>query len=148
MTARPGRQLRDRVALRPCLERDPDTGRQCRILSPGPRCPEHARAHDAHRRAVYDDPRWRRLRRRRIREHVARFGPWCPGWRVPAHPSHDLVLDHDVPLEHGGAPFDPLNTVVGCRACNDRKGTSIGGWGPFPAAPFQDDDAGGRDAPG
>ncbi len=64
-----------------------------------------------------------------MREHLARFGPWCPGWGIPAHPSTDLTLDHVVPLEAGGEPFADDNLVVGCRGCNDRKGTSIGGWG-------------------
>lgn len=78
---------------------------------------------------MYDSPRWRRLSRRRRRDHIARFGPWCPGWGVPAHVAFDLTLDHDTPLELGGAPFDDDNLVVGCRLCNDAKGTNVGGWG-------------------
>lgn len=123
------------MATRPCLgiPGDPERRPGHALARGGPRCRDCAGAFDADRRAVYDSPRWRRLSRRRRREHVARYGPWCPGWGVPAHVAFDLTLDHDTPLELGGAPFDGDNLVVGCRACNDRKGTNVGGWGTLAA---------------
>jgi len=50
---------------------------------------------------------WPRISRMAIAQHVAACGWTCPGWRVPAHPSADLTLDH----QRG----------VMCRACNARK---------------------------
>ncbi|MHB8398591.1 MAG: HNH endonuclease [Candidatus Limnocylindrales bacterium] len=37
--------------------------------------------------------------------------------------SWDLTVDHVIPIERGGAPFDERNTEVLCRGCNARKGT-------------------------
>jgi 5-methylcytosine-specific restriction protein A len=70
---------------------------------------------------VYDSPAYRRMRARVISAWINDHGPWCPGYRVPAHVSYDLTLDHDVPLEHGGAGVDERNAGVLCRACNARK---------------------------
>lgn len=89
---------------------------------------------DADRRAIYDSARWRRLSLRKRREHVAKYRrPWCPGWGVPPHVAYNLTLDHDTPLELGGAPYDDDNLVVGCLECNVRKGINVGGWGTLAA---------------
>ena len=121
------------MASRPCLGPGAGPCPTRALARGGPRCHDCAEIYDSRRRAVYDDPRWRRIRKRRIREHITRFGPWCPGWGVPPHPAPALSLDHNVPLERGGAPFDDDNLVVGCLTCNDRKGTSTGGWGRLEA---------------
>jgi 5-methylcytosine-specific restriction protein A len=110
------------VALKPCLA-DLADGRPCGVPSSGPRCAAHALEHDATRRAVYDDTRWRRLRIRVLREWRLEHGPYCPGWNVEPHVAWDLTLDHIVPIERGGAPFDRRNIQPLCRACNTRKGT-------------------------
>lgn len=114
----------------PCLG-IPGRPRCLELARRGPRCAACTRELEAPQRAVYDDRRWRRLRRRRIREHLERYGPWCPGWGVPAHVSWDLTLDHIVPFDQGGAPFADDNVFVGCRGCNDRKGGQVGGWNPL-----------------
>jgi 5-methylcytosine-specific restriction protein A len=89
-------------------------------------CPDCQREYEQDRpaRIVYDSPEWRRLSRSTIQAWVARYGWQCPGWQVPAHPSRDLTLDHGRALTTGGAPFDPRNTGVLCRACNGRKGAT------------------------
>lgn len=91
---------------------------------PSPRglCPDCQADYDAERpaRAVYDSPAWRRLSSRAIGAHVARHGYTCPGYKVPAHPSRDLTLDHPTALASGGAPL-PRNPGVLCRSCNGRK---------------------------
>lgn len=38
------------------------------------------------------------------------------------HVAHDLTVDHHIPIELGGDPFDARNVGVLCRACNARKG--------------------------
>lgn len=102
-------------AMRRCLDcRQAFEGR-------GPRCRDCARTHDAARRGVYDDPAYRKLRARVIRRHVATYGPWCPGYGVPAHVSHELTLDHAIPLAHGGEGLDERNARVLCKTCNSRK---------------------------
>ena len=70
------------------------------------RCPEHELP-EKPRDPRYDSA-WGRHSRQVRREWVAENGNLCPGWQVPAHPSTDLVLDHDV--------------GVLCRVCNGVKG--------------------------
>lgn len=97
--------------------------------SPTPRgtCRECAAEREAARpaRAVYDDPRWRKLSGFVIRAHVRRNGWRCPGYGRDAHPSHDLTADHRVPLAQlmlaGANLWDPANLAVLCRSCNGRK---------------------------
>jgi hypothetical protein len=107
------------MPTRICLECQQSTSRPTRRGL----CPECQAELEAVRpaRIVYDSPQWRRLSRSTIRAWVARHGWWCPGWGVEAHASHDLTLDHGRSLATGGAPFDPRNTGVLCRACNGRK---------------------------
>jgi hypothetical protein len=50
---------------------------------------------------------WRRSAEKVLKAHRARFGDYCPGWRVAPHRAVDLVVDHDV---------GPL-----CRRCNGSK---------------------------
>lgn len=50
---------------------------------------------------------WRRQSEKTRAEWVEAHGEVCPGWNKSAHPSKDLVVDHDV--------------GVLCRACNGRK---------------------------
>lgn len=91
------------------------------VTTQGGRCRSCQAELDAPRRAVYDDPRWRRLSARAIREHVAEHGPWCPGYGREPHMSSDLTADHRIPIEAGGAPFERRNVQVMCRGCNARK---------------------------
>ncbi len=60
-----------------------------------------------------------------LRDH----GPWCPGdgVRHGPHVSWDLTLDHVVPLEAGGAPFDVANVRVLCRGWNSVRRYAEGG---------------------
>jgi 5-methylcytosine-specific restriction protein A len=48
-------------------------------------------------------------------------GDWCQGYRVPAHLSSDLTVDHIVPKAAGGKA-ELSNMSVLCRGCNARKG--------------------------
>jgi 5-methylcytosine-specific restriction protein A len=57
-------------------------------------------------------------------EHRARHGGWCPGYGVPDHRTHDLTIDHIIPLAHGGT-HDRANLRVLCRGCNARKRDSL-----------------------
>jgi 5-methylcytosine-specific restriction endonuclease McrA len=105
----------------PCLDCN-------RLTSPGPRCPEHAAAHNRRRWArkprnpLYRTPTWRRLSAMILREHRQALGDVCPGDPThPAHPCTDLTVDHIRPISKGGAPFDRANLRVVCRSANGRK---------------------------
>lgn len=91
------------MAKRPCLD--------CGVPAVSTRCSACARAHDRQRWAngkgeTYDTE-WRKHSRHQRDEWVQANGWVCPGWQRPAHPSHDLVTDHDV--------------GVLCRRCNAVK---------------------------
>ena len=73
------------------------------------------------RNPAYDDPAYRRFRKRVVSEWIAQHGYVCPGFRREAHASTDLTLDHPVPVLQGGALVDRRNAAVLCRSCNDRK---------------------------
>lgn len=75
--------------------------------------------------AVHADPRWTALSRRLIARHVGEHGWVCPGdgSEHPAHPSHDLTLDHAVAMVDGGAAFPPDEQLrVLCRSWNSALG--------------------------
>ncbi|MFL5910529.1 MAG: HNH endonuclease [Gaiellaceae bacterium] len=63
---------------------------------------------------------WRTTAAAAVAQHRAEHGDFCPGWRVPAHPSTDLTADHIVPKAAGGTD-EPSNVQVLCRGCNSRK---------------------------
>ncbi|WP_280695884.1 MULTISPECIES: HNH endonuclease [unclassified Kitasatospora] len=63
---------------------------------------------------------WQRLSRAVLEGHRSIYGEWCPGYRVPAHSSSDLTVDHVIPKALGGTDTRE-NTQVLCRACNGRK---------------------------
>jgi 5-methylcytosine-specific restriction protein A len=48
-----------------------------------------------------------------------RYGDWCPGYMVAAHPHWDLTADHLDPVGMGGREDGPLSVL--CRGCNSRK---------------------------
>ncbi|KAA3641923.1 MAG: HNH endonuclease, partial [Armatimonadetes bacterium] len=69
-------------------------------------------------------------RARRIR----RSSKWTRASRIhrAIHPrcvycaaTTDLTVDHIVPLEKGGAAYDPRNLQTLCRSCNSAKGNSL-----------------------
>jgi hypothetical protein len=62
-----------------------------------------------------------------ITRHVGQYGWVClgDGDEHPSHPSRDLTTDHVVPLEQGGAPFDPANTRVICKSRNSALGAML-----------------------
>lgn len=74
------------------------------------RCPRCQATRTAPKRAAdakrYDS-QWRAESARVRQAWVAAHGWVCPGWERDAHPSTDLVVDHDV---------GPL-----CRRCNSSK---------------------------
>ncbi len=67
------------------------------------------------------------LRRQAIADHLASFGPICPGWNRDPHrvPPADLTVDHITPLALGGTD-EPSNLRVLCSRCNASRGTSVG----------------------
>src|SRR5712664_2339529 len=63
---------------------------------------------------------WARLAKQLVAEHYNNIGAVCPGHGMPAHPSHDLTVDHIMPKSAGGTN-DRTNLMVLCRGCNTRK---------------------------
>lgn len=119
------------LTLKPCIEQLAN-GRMCGRLFDDPdwsRCELHRKGHSrsGNRPSAsargYGAPH-QQLRRRVLREHVARFGLVCPGWLVPPHSvshSSSLQLDHIIPLTDGGsANYGNLQML--CGPCNRRKG--------------------------
>ena len=73
----------------------------------------------AHKQRTYNTA-WRKASKAIRQAWLEQYGPVCPGWATPAHPSTDLVVDHDV--------------GVLCRKCNSRKAAThdrpkAQGWG-------------------
>jgi 5-methylcytosine-specific restriction endonuclease McrA len=74
----------------------------------------------------------------KVRRHVLSTSSVCaicgryldPSARWPDPRS--ATVDHVVPLDQGGDPYDPANLQAACKACNERKGR---GDAPAPAAP-------------
>lgn len=89
------------------------------------KCPDHAREADAERNlgrarslAVYRSARWRRLRRRVL---LAR--PWCEDPAGCHEPATDV--DHVVPIEDNGDPWDEDNLRPLCHAHHSRKTATV-----------------------
>lgn len=100
--------------------------RACRVcdepfIGTGQRCATHKRLTGTTRDHRYDDPAYRRTRRRMLSEHVRSNGYWCPGFGRPPHQATDLSLDHLLELSRGGALIARDNLRVLCRSCNSRK---------------------------
>jgi hypothetical protein len=104
------------MGLRPCLERG------CPRLSSGTRCHEHTRQHQQRRDFLRRDDPMRQLYRsaawRRLSEQARASQPWCS---VAGCRSDDLTADHIVSPLQGGAPLDPANVQVLCRAHQTQK---------------------------
>lgn len=66
-----------------------------------------------HGRAVYKDPRWRKLRL-----IVLKYAPQCA---TSGCYRQAREVDHIVRLADGGAPFDPANLQGLCKRCHRRK---------------------------
>ena len=67
-------------------------------------------------RRIYEDPRWRRVRR----YVLARDGHrcyWCGGY--------GNERDHVVSVVEGGSPFSPANLVCSCKNCNTSRGNHV-----------------------
>lgn len=95
----------------------------CPNLQHGPRCPEHERDNERHRRATTPTKIHREADKARrkafIDQHRATFGDWCPGYQRDPHPATDLTADHIEEINLGGDPHGPLQAL--CRSCNGRK---------------------------
>jgi hypothetical protein len=85
----------------------------------GARCPACARDQDRTtwakrgKSARYRSGGWEQQSKALRAQHVALYGPWCPGWARGGHwvrPDR-LVVDHDV--------------GVLCRRCNSRKAATV-----------------------
>lgn len=94
----------------------------CPELTTQTRCPAHTRSFERDResrvhresqpwRRVYKDPRWAKLRAQVLREE-----PQC---RTCGAPTTDV--DHIVPTQDGGAPFDRANLQGLCHAHHSEK---------------------------
>lgn len=97
----------------PARSTRPCTSWPCPELRP---CPIHDRPGVAERdrndrrvesRRVYNSARWQRLRTRLLREH-----PWCP---VEGCTNPTREVDHVLPIEDGGDPWDENNLRPLCR---------------------------------
>lgn len=88
-----------------------------------PRCPEPAtyrgrcaghsrrRERQTHRnKAIYNSRRWKYLRRRRLF-----LDPLCSCGEIATD------VDHIVPIDDGGAPYELENTQSLCATCHGRK---------------------------
>lgn len=110
------------MPLRPCLD--------CGALTPGPRCPGHARAKQrattASKREVRPYTAAERKRRAEaVATHRSQHGDWCPGYMRDPHPSADLTADHPHAVARGGDEAQAL--AVLCRSCNSAKSHSVTG---------------------
>ncbi|MER5898897.1 HNH endonuclease [Streptomyces mirabilis] len=114
------------MTKRPCLK--------CGRLTTNPsRCDVHQREWEAQRQKLRDAERgsasqrgyditYRRVRAQVLKGWRSQHGEWCPGWRVPAHASQDLTVDHIIPLAKGGTHHRE-NLRVLCRRCNSSRGS-------------------------
>lgn len=64
------------------------------------------------------DPAEKRRRAEAVSAWVATRGWLCPGYRRPAHPSHDLTAAHSTAVVNGGT--HSALTVL-CRSCNSTQ---------------------------
>lgn len=102
--------------MRPCVD--------CGEPTNEARCDVHGRQVEARRHnPIYDDPRWKRLRKRVKARHIKRHGYMCPGYSRDPHLAAVLHADHRTPVHLGGAPFLESNVQVLCGDCNARKGS-------------------------
>ncbi len=72
------------------------------------------------RRDLYSTPRWRKLRE----AILARDGHRCQ-IRLPGCTGQAREVDHIVPVEHGGAWWDPANLRASCARCNRSRGAAL-----------------------
>jgi 5-methylcytosine-specific restriction endonuclease McrA len=91
------------------------------------RCRIHARKLDRQfkkrsprSRKVYSSRKWRGMRMQVLREQ-----PWCA---ADGCNSLALEVDHIVPIEEGGAPFERANLVAYCKKHHSSK-TARSVWG-------------------
>lgn len=88
--------------MRPCLD--------CGVPTSDTRCPRCGRAWKRQTKAT--GAAWQRLRAAVIADH-----PWC----VVCQRTHDLTVDHILPLSLGGTN-ERANLRVLCRGCHARYG--------------------------
>lgn len=101
--------------------------RRCGVLRPR-WCPRHGEGTEGRSnkpreaavsrrsRTVYDHPAWRTVRPAVLARdgHLCQIrGPHCVGVANE--------VDHIVPLEVGGAPYDPRNLRAACKPCNSGR---------------------------
>lgn len=89
------------------------------------KCAGHAREAEATRNvgrarslAVYRSARWRRLRKRILRER-----PWCEEPERCHEAATDV--DHIIPIEDGGDPWDEANLRPLCHPHHSRKTATV-----------------------
>lgn len=106
---------------RPCLGPAVGSCPHSALALPGkPRCSncETSHQHKRNQRRSHYQGDWPRLARQAIANHLATYGPVCPGWQRPSHtvePS-SLTADHINPRSLA----DGIGVL--CRGCNARKG--------------------------
>lgn len=77
------------------------------------RCPTHSRANNRathHYRHIYNSKRWAIVRR-----HILFSQPLCECGDIATD------VDHMVPLDDGGDPYNPTNLQALCHPCHSRK---------------------------
>jgi 5-methylcytosine-specific restriction enzyme A len=97
---------------RPCID--------CGVITArGSRCPTHTRAQKRQTRTTYSASERDRMRHA-VRDHVARHGWLCMGYKRKAHwAPGQLTADHVLAVVDGGEGW--VLRVL-CRSCNSRRG--------------------------
>ena len=83
-------------------------------------CPDHTRPDNrtdrTQSRTVYNSTQWKNLRRQ-----ILELNPDCNGYPEGICHNGATEVDHVLPVEDGGDPFDETNLQPLCKRCHSRK---------------------------
>lgn len=66
--------------------------------------------------SFYNSPEWRRVRLAHLKRE-----PFCRECKISGQDTFAEMVDHILPIQQGGARFDPQNLQSLCNRCHDRK---------------------------
>jgi 5-methylcytosine-specific restriction protein A len=81
-------------------------------------------------RDFYNSPTWKRLRKAFLAAN-----PLCRTCEKDGRLTLATIVDHRVPIKHGGAPLDWANLQPLCGSCHSRKSVQEGSRWPRGRAP-------------